>query len=122
MTDRDTGPGRSPRKIYPWSMSATGGFGEDQLFMLQHYDVEELVEWFDEKPYGIMIGIMEILGHGNDRKAIEIARGLVGLNPAHERRFSEVMDERTMEYWFRKPLEEIPSQPSEIRGPVEFVQ
>lgn len=126
MIDPERRSERSPVKIYPWSMSATGEFEQDQLTILQHSDIGFLVEWLNEKPYGIMNSLIEIMYHGNVRRAIQIARGLVETNPIHQARFREVLgfgeDERLFDYWFKKPIEEIPSQPSEMTVPIEYVQ
>lgn len=119
-------PMRPPRKIYPWSMSATAsmglGFDEHQLLMLQAFDLDHVAEELDERPYGIMPAVLEIFGHGNDRRAVELARRVVALNPAHMNRFREFMDEAALHAWFEKPLDEFPSQPSEIKGLIEYVQ
>lgn len=117
---------QGPRKIYPWSISATMemgyGFGDEQLMMLQFDDLEFLADWLNEKSYGIMPSILEILAHGNDRRAFELARKLVELNPEHRKRFENVMDEATLRYWFESPLDLIPAEPSEIKGPKEYIQ
>ena len=115
-----------PRKIYPWSISATmelgWGFDEDQLMMLQYDDLDFLADWLNEKSYGIIPAILEIRGHGNDRRAVELARKVVELNPEHRRRFEEVIkSEDALRYWFEAPLELIPAEPSEISGPKEFI-
>lgn len=116
-------PEGGPIRIYPWEISATGEFDQEQLELLHLADVDYLVEWLNEKPYGIMISLMEILGHGHIRRAVQIARGLVQVNPTNQARFDEVMpDPKIRRYWFETPLEEIPEGPSEIQQPKDYVQ
>ncbi len=112
---------KSMLKVYPWSMSATGYFHRDQLVVLQYHDVGKLVQLLDQEPHMLIISVMEIIGHGNIRRAVQIARGLVEVNPRHEQRFRQYMDQDTMRYWFSEPLEKIPSNPSEIPVPIEYV-
>lgn len=113
---------REPIKIYPWSISVTGGFSKEELLHLEMFPIDMLVEDFNSSPYAIARGLAELLDHGAVRRAVELARGLVTLNPVHEERLKEFTGESSMDFWLRKPLEEIPSQPSEIAGPIEYVQ
>ena len=122
MTDPEKASQRPPVKIYPWSRSVTGQFSERELIMLRGFSVADLAEEFDPHPYAIINGVIEITGHGEIRRAVEFARALAELNPLHLERFREVLGEGDMEYWFRKPLEEIPSKPSEMTVPIEYVQ
>lgn len=124
MTSPERKSEGSPIKIYPWSISVTGGFNERELRFLRIFPVKYLIEDFDENPYSITRALVEIVFHGNPRRAAQFARGLVELNPDHLERFREYFEgyEQEMEVLFKKPIDEFPSQPSEIRGPIEYVQ
>ncbi len=125
-SERGEGVGISPRKIYPWTMSATEGMGfgfeQSQLDLIAIGDLDYWAERCDGAPYGIIPSVLELILHGNDRRAADLARRVVALNPAHVDIFRGVMDENALKFWLEKPLEEIPSTPSEIRGPVEYIQ
>jgi hypothetical protein len=108
-------------RIFPWSLSATGRYNQEQLAVLKNNDIEEIVEILNQQPHEIFDTMAEIVGHGNIRRAVQIARGLVSVNPAHEQLFQTKMDRHTMHHWFKEPLDRIPSRPTEIPVPVEYI-
>jgi hypothetical protein len=108
-------------RIFPWSLSATGRYSTEQLAVLKNNDIEEIVGILNEQPHEIFDTMAEIVGHGNIRRAVRIARGLVSANPAHEQLFKTQMDRHTMHHWFKVPLGSIPSKPTEILVPVEYI-
>jgi hypothetical protein len=89
--------------------------------VLKNNDIEEIVGILNEQPQEIFDTMAEIVGHGNIRRAVQIARGLVRTNPAHEQLFKTQMDRHTMHHWFKVPLDRIPSKPTEIPVPVEYI-
>lgn len=111
-------------RILPWEMSATGSWGpETGIFLLRDEAISQLVEILWE--HGIHVqntALVELIAHGNPRKAAELARGLVQKYPVVEislrRDFGSVAA-----YLLETPLEQLPSQPSEYpQGSIEFIQ
>jgi hypothetical protein len=107
---------RVPRTVvfYPWSLSATGDWSPDTgLFELRDRTPEELVELLWEP--GIYVqnsAIVELMAHGNPRKAAALARELVKKHPIAEKSIREGF-KRAADYLLKAPLDNLPSKPEE---------
>ena len=114
MTDRERGP-----RIFPWELSATGQWSmETGLDKLRDLPIPELVAYLDEFSYAIETGVFEILAHGNMRRAVEVSRRLVELNPKYVERFKVAFggeDTQFYKDWFSSPLEGFPSSSGEMK-------
>jgi hypothetical protein len=123
MLETENRVNRAPRQIFPWSISITGRFGQEGLKMLELDHVLEVVEFLDKKPHMIIDSVMEIVGHGELRRAVHIARTLVWINPRHKQLFMPHMDEHTQDHWFKEPLDRIPTSLSRPPTPViKYIQ
>lgn len=69
-------------KILPWSQSATGAFGEDELQRLRDEHPEDTAEavW-NPGSYVQFCAVCELLAHGNVQKAASVTRALVERHP-----------------------------------------
>lgn len=101
-------------KIYPWTLSATGLWGEETgLFRLRDENPAHLVPslWVcGTKAQNS--AILELTCHGNPRKAAEVARALVEQHSVCERSiraaFPNIADDL-----LERPLDSLPSCPEE---------
>lgn len=114
-----------PIKFYPWSVSVTGSWGPDTgIYYLRDLSPEELVDLLWEPGIHVQnTAIIELMAHGNPRKAAEVARALVEKHPIVEKSIREGFGD-IADYLLRIPLEKIPSSPSEYPKDVkiEFIQ
>lgn len=104
--------------FYPWNLSQTGKWGsgteEYGLNLLRYKAPQELAELLWEPGRDVQqTAIIEIMAHGNPRKAAEVARELVRLHPAAERSLREDLQEPTTSFLLETPLRNIPSKPEE---------
>lgn len=101
--------------IFPWSMSATGQWSEETgLLKLRDDTIKELVEWLF--PWGYIpqnTAIVELMAHGNLRRAAEFARNLVEAYPVCERSVRASFGETT-DRLLNDDLESFPSKPEEF--------
>jgi hypothetical protein len=108
---------KEPRRvvIVSWDVSATGNWcPRTGLHELRDRSPSELAEWLWEwGSYPQNSAIIELIAHGNPRKAAELARALVAAYPITEdsirRELAELAD-----YLLTAPLESIPGSPSEF--------
>lgn len=111
-------------RILPWDISATGSWGPNSgIFLLRDQEVSQLIEslW----GYGSHVqntALIELIAHGNPRKAAEIARGLVIKYPVVEISLRRDLGP-IAEYLLKTPLEALPSNLSEYPPEtIEIVQ
>lgn len=120
MTERQT------LIIYPWSMSSTGLWSLDTgIYELRDRSPEELVDLLWEPGISIQnTAIAELISHGNQRKAAEVARALVKKHSVVEISIREGFGEDMGDFLLKTPLEYIPSKPQEFPPSViiEFIQ
>ena len=86
--------------------------------MLREDHVLEVVDFLDAKPEAIIDSVVELVGHGELRRAVHVVRTLVWLNPTHKQLFEPHMDEHTQHHWFQESLERIPDKLSQKPAPV----
>jgi len=114
--------------FYPWSMSATGDWSpETGIYLLRDKTPEDLAEILWEP--GIYVqnsAIVELIRHGNPRKAAEVARALVKAHPIVEKSIKEGFGEEFANYLFKTQLDTLPSKPEEYDNGVnvqyEYIQ
>lgn len=117
---------RKPEKppIYPWDVSATGSWSVDSgLLRLRDDDIPTLTEWLWENGGNVQISaIQELLAHGNQRKAAELAKSLVENYPVVEASLKTGLG-ALAQILLTTSLEKFPSKPSEHPpGAVEILQ
>lgn len=107
-------------KIYPWNMSITGAWSLDTgILLLRDLSPEELSSLLWE--YGIRVqntAIVELIAHGNPRKASAFARKLVADHPEAIASIQESFGEEILEMLLHRPLEKIPGSPEEFNTQV----
>lgn len=113
---------RKTVRVYPWEMSATGSWSpETGIFRLRDDTPEQLAEllW---NPGSLVqnTAMVELMAHGNPRKAAQLARALVSQHPIAENSIREGFGPRTAEYLLKVPLERIPGTPSEYPKDTEI--
>lgn len=100
--------------IHPWSHSVTGEWSEDSgLLNLRDDDPATLSEelW----PAGIGVqqtAVIELMAHGNPRKAAQLVRSLVEQHPDLKDTIRSQYA-GLEEYLFDLPLDRLPSKPDE---------
>lgn len=117
---------RKKLTFYPWDVSVTGSWSPDTgIYLLRDETPEKLAEilW---KP-GIHVqntAIMELLAHGNPRKAAEVARALINAHPVVEKSIIEEFGEEMVDFLLKTKLELIPSKPEEYPSDikVDYIQ
>lgn len=111
--------------FYPWNLSATGSWSPDTgIYYLRDMSPEELADLLWEPGIHVQnTAIIELMAHGNPRKAAEVARALVKKHPVVEESIREGFKDMA-DYLLRDPLESIPSSPSEYPKHVKiaFIQ
>jgi hypothetical protein len=112
--------------IRPWSVSVTGSWSSDTgLYHLRDASPEELADWLWEPGIHVQnTAIIELMAHGNPKKAAEVARALVENHPVVEKSIRNGFGDETADYLLKSPLENLPGSPSEYPKDVvvEFVQ
>jgi len=114
---------RKELTFYPWSMSATGDWGDDSgLTELAKYakgeiPPTELAEWLWEPgAYVQNSAVAELLKHGNVKQAAIFVKTLVSIHPVCEKtlkeQFGGLVDE------FIKNPDKYPSSPAEYPADV----
>ena|SRR4030067_238660 len=112
--------------IYPWELSATDSWSPDTgIFELRDRTAAELADKLWE--YGAFVqntAIVELITHGNPRKAAEFARALVTEHPEVKNSVMECFGQDMFDYLLNSPLENIPSSPQEYPRDVivEYIQ
>jgi len=100
--------------FYPWELSTTGAWGPDTgIFKLRDESPEELADLLWEP--GIYVqntAIIELMTHGNPRKAAAVARALVGKHPVAEQSIRNQFGDMA-NFLLEEPLENIPGSPQE---------
>jgi hypothetical protein len=105
--------------FYSWEESATRQWGLDSgLYALRDDKPDDLAHilW---KP-GISVqnsAIIELMAHGNPRKAAEVARALVTNYPVTEQSIRAGFGPDLSDYLLLLPLELLPSSPEEYPQP-----
>lgn len=100
--------------IYPWNISKTGQWcRETGLYDLRDRSPEELANLLWEPGDAVQnSAIVELMFHGNPKKAAAFARELVRKHPVAEQTirssFSFIAD-----YLLKAPLERLPGRPEE---------
>lgn len=95
-------------KIYPWSMSITGMWGPDTgLYALRDEQAEQIAEMIWPAGIGVQqSAVVELLAHGNIRKAAQLVRALAGQHPELSEKIRSQY--QGMEKLFDAPLEDFP--------------
>ena len=97
-----------------WEESATGEWGPDTgLYRLRDDSPADLARWLWEQGRGVQVtATIELLAHGNPRKAGEFVRALTHQNVMLSHKIRAQYGELA-NYLFDTPLEEMPSCPAE---------
>jgi len=108
--------------FYPWNLSKTGQWSPDTgLYYLRDNPPEQLAEWLLEMDDKMVqtSAIVELMVHGNPRKAAQIARIMVRRNPEVELPLRESFGELA-EYFLDTNLELLPGSPAEYPKDVKI--
>ena len=112
--------------FYPWDVSKTGDWSPDTgIYLLRDESPEVLASiLWDNGIYVLNSAIIELMAHGNSRKAADVARILVRDYPIVENSIRENFGNEGGDYLLNVPLEDIPSCPEEYPSDVriEYVQ
>lgn len=97
-----------------WDESATGDWSINTgLHRLRDDSPNNLAKWLWDNGIHVEVsGVIELLAHGNPRKAAEVARALVDQNIMFAHKIRAQYGELAP-YLFDTPLEEMPSCPAE---------
>jgi hypothetical protein len=105
--------------FYPWNLSSTGCWSSESLSELKNGMPEDLAEMLWEKGiYAQGAAMIELIEHGNPRKAAEVARVLVKNHPAAEDGFKKIFGSQ-LDLILRVPLDNLPSRPQEYPNTTE---
>ncbi len=110
----------APIKLFPWNMSATGRWEISSLQELQTHEPEDLAEplW---KQGLLHSALIELISHGNPRKAALIARISVKTDPTREQIIIENIGPLAKDLLRCRNLKSLPSKPSEFPHHVNYV-
>lgn len=106
--------GETPH-FYSWDESATRQWGpESGLYALRDDTPDDLAHLLWEPGISVQnSAIVELMAHGNPRKAAEVARALVTHYPVTERSIRTFFGLETGDYLLLLPLALLPSSPEE---------
>jgi hypothetical protein len=110
--------------FYPWNLSTTGYWSPESLSELKDRTPEDLAEILFER--GVCVqgaAMIELIEHGNPRKAAEVVRIMVKNHSATEEGFKRILGPE-LDFFLRVPLDKLPSRPQEYPNvaKVEYVQ
>lgn len=113
--------------IYPWDMSTTGAWDSNSgLQMLRNGTPEDLAEIINEAGTNVDVAYVtamaEYFSHGNPRKAAEVTRALIKLQPSIEQLVKEKFDSWGARDLLKTKLDLLAGSPSEFpKGSVDYV-
>lgn len=105
--------------IYPWQISATGKWGENGLRKLVEEDVDVIAASMlvNAHPDEICLSaITEFVLHGNVRKAAELARYFVKVNPSIKEMIGEYIPPTLGRDLLETELEDLPACGGDFPG------
>lgn len=108
--------------IYPWNLSKTGQWSpETGIYYLRDNPPEQLAEWFLEMDDEMVLtsAIVELMVHGNPRKAAQIAQIMVQKNSDLEKSLRKSFGDLS-EYFLDKDIELLPGSPAEYPKDVKI--
>ncbi len=90
----------------PWEESITGEWSPDSgIYNLRDLPISELTELLLSHPYAIETALIEMHGHGDHKRSVELARSLAKSNPNIELRLRKNLGKAAY-YFLDKPIEE----------------
>lgn len=106
--------------FYPWNLSRSGCWSPESLSELRDRTPGDLAEiLFEEGVYSQAAAMIELIGHGNPRKAAEVVRIMVEKHPATEEGFKKIFGPE-LDFFLRVPLDKLPSRPQEYPDEAEI--
>ncbi len=113
--------------IYPWNISSTDAWTLEGLRGLRDESAQEIAEIIKSDDGDMEVtyvtAMAEYLSHGHQRKAAEVTRALVAIEPAVEPLIKSRFKPDLVRHLLRTSLDLLPANPTEIRaGVIEYVQ
>jgi len=102
--------------IYPWFQSITGSWSPDTgLYLLRDLEPEELVDLLWSVGSHVQnTALVELVAHGNPRKAATLARALIKRHPVAEKSIREFLGADMSQLLLDSPLHQLPTCPKEF--------
>ena len=103
-----------PLRFRSWEESATGDWSPSTgLYRLRDDTPQNLASWmWEQGKYVQRTATIELLAHGNPRKAAEFVRALADQHPLLRQKIRQDYDELS-NLLFDTPLEQLPASPKE---------
>ncbi len=103
-------------KVYDWSVSATGQWGDEELPWLRDENPELMVEPLWDAGIGVQsFALFELVAHGNYQKAATLARALVKAHPVCEKSIKEGCGEDMSRLLLEADLLKLPANSGQIK-------
>jgi hypothetical protein len=114
---------RTPQTIYPWELGASSIWKQEaDLHLLRQGSIENILERILSLPITEQIAtILELEIHGDRKKAAELARALVAVNPQFSRMLSDSVGHDTWRLLLKTTLDHLPSKPTEFDKHIKLV-
>lgn len=112
--------------IYPWNISTTDSWSTEGLNALRDESAQEValvIATDREVDEAYITAMAEYLSHGHQRKAAEVTRVLIDVQPSIVSVIKSKFPSRLANDLLFVKLEDLPSKPSEFPlGTIEYVQ
>jgi len=107
---------KSKPQFLDWSISATNQWSDEEMSWLRNENPSEMVEPLWGAGRSVQnFALMEMVAHGNYRKAAALSRAMVSAHPECKRSISEDCGPDMAKILLEENLLKLPSKPSEIK-------